>query len=178
MSITLVRSDKDGKQKPIYFMSKMLTNVETRYTDFERIALALKMVAKKLRLYFQAHTIIVLTSYPIISILQKPNVSGWLLKQAIELSEFNIEYRPRSTIKGQVFADFIVEMSDVQPQDIGKVIWILETNGSSKVVGGGASMVLQFLEGLSIAQATKFAFGASNNEVEYEAVFFEPWLAK
>ena len=45
-------------------------------------------------------------------------------------------------------------MSDVQPQDIGKVIWILETDGSSKAVGGGASMVLQFLEGLSIAQVT------------------------
>ena len=88
----LVRSDGDGKQRPIYFVSKMLTTVETRYIDFQRITLALRMTSKKLCPYFQAHTIVVLSSYSIKVVLQKPNASGRLLKLAMELSEFDIEY--------------------------------------------------------------------------------------
>ena len=43
ISATMIRADEDGKQRSIYFVSKMLTNAETRYSDFERIALALIM---------------------------------------------------------------------------------------------------------------------------------------
>ena len=101
-----------------------------------------------------------------------------LLKWSFELSGFNIEYHSRSTVKGQVLDDFIVEILDVQPQDIGETLWILETDRSSKAVGGGISMVLQSLEGLSITQAVKFAFSTSNNEIEYEAVLLGLWLTK
>ena len=117
MSRALVRSDKDDKQKLVYIVSKMLTDVKTRCTDFERIVLALIMASKKLRPYFLAHTIVVLTSYPIRVVLHKPYASRRLLKWVVELSGFDIEYRPRSAIKGQVLADFIVELSDVQPRD-------------------------------------------------------------
>ena len=61
-------------------------------------------------------------------------------------------------------------MSDVQPGDLYETLLILETDGSSRTVGRGAGMVLQSLEGLSIAHAVKFAFAASNNEAEYEAM--------
>ena len=70
------------------------------------------------------------------------------------------------------------EMLDVQPQEVNKTLWILETNGSSKAIGGGADMILQSPEGLSIAHAIKFAFVASNNEAEYEAVLLGLRLAK
>ena len=129
VSAALVRGNEDGKKKPIYFVSKMLTNEETRYTDFERISLTLRMAAKKLSLYLQAHTIVVLTSYLIRAILHEPNASCRLLKWVVELSEFDIEYRSRSSIKGQILADFIVEMLDVQPRDMGETLWILETDG-------------------------------------------------
>ena len=117
MSRALVRSDKDDKKKLVYIVSKMLTDVITRYTDFKRIVLALIMASKKLRPYFLAHTIVVLTSYPIRAVLHKPYASRRLLKWVVELSGFDIEYRPRSAIKGQVLADFIVELLDVQPRD-------------------------------------------------------------
>ena len=142
VSTTLIRVDEDDTQRSVYFMSKMLTYAETRYTDFRRIALALRMEAKKLRSYFQAYNIIILTSYSIKTILHNPDASRWLLKWTIELSKFDVVYRSRSTIKGQVLIDFMVEMSDVQPHDVNETLWILETNGLSKVVGGGAGMVL------------------------------------
>ena len=84
----------------MYFVTKLLIDAEIRYYDFERIVLALRTIAKKLRPYFQAHTIFVLTNLPIRAILHKPDASDWLLKWAIELSEFDIEYHPRSAIKG------------------------------------------------------------------------------
>ena len=113
MSTTLVRIDEGGRQRTVYFVSKMLTDAGTRYNDFERITLVLRLDVKKLRLYFQAHIIVILSSYLIRVILHKPNASGRLLKWAIELSEFNILYHPRSAIKGQVLADFIAKMSEM-----------------------------------------------------------------
>ena len=100
VSAALVRSDVDNKQKPIYFVIKMLIDAKIRYTDFERIVLALRMAAKKIRPYFQGHTIFVLTSYSIRDILHKPDASGRFLKWVVELSEFDIEYLPRSAVKG------------------------------------------------------------------------------
>ena len=136
------------------------------------------MAVKKLRLYFQAHTIIVLTSYPITSILHKLDTSGRLLKWVVELSEADIMYDQRYAIKGQVLADFMVEISDIRPCDIGEALWILEIDGSSKAAGGGANMVLQPPKGLSIAQAVKFTFLISNNEAEYEALLLRLQVAK
>ena len=100
VSVTLVRLGPDSKQRSVYFVSKALSEVETRYIDFKRVVLALRMISKKLRSYFQAHTKIVLISSPIRAIFHKPDVSGRLLMWAIELNEFDIEYRPRSAIKG------------------------------------------------------------------------------
>ena len=180
VSAALVRLGKDGKQKPIFFVSKVLTDIETRYTDFEIIALALRTTTKKLCSYFQAHTIVVLISYPIRAILHKPDVSRWLLKWAVELNEFDIEHRPRLAIKGQILVDFIAKMLDVQPCDLYGMTWLLETDGSSKAVGGRVGMVLQSskAEGLSVAQAVKFVFPSSNYKAEYEVVLLRLRLAK
>ena len=84
----------------MYFVNKVLSKVETGYSNFERAALALRMVAKKLQSYFQAHTIVVLTGLLIRAILHKPDASRRLMKWAIELSELDIQYRPIIAIKG------------------------------------------------------------------------------
>ena len=66
----------------------------------------------------------------------------------------------------------------MEPRDLGETLWIFETDDSSRALRGGAIMVLQSSEGLSIAQVVKFAFVASNNEVEYEVVLLGLRLAK
>ena len=105
------------------------------------------MAVKKLRPYFQAHTIVLLTGLPIKAILHKPDVSGRLLKWAVDLREFDIEYQPRTTIKGQALADLVVESSDTHSQGVGIEKWVLETDGSSRAQGGGAGIVLRTLDG-------------------------------
>ncbi|RVW83691.1 hypothetical protein CK203_046040 [Vitis vinifera] len=74
-------------------------------------ALALRSAAQKLRPYFQAHPVIVLTDQPLRNILHKPDLTGRMLQWAIELSEFGIEFQPRLSMKGQVMADFVLEYS-------------------------------------------------------------------
>ena len=86
-----------------------MADAETRYSNIEQTVLALRSVAQKLRPYFQAHLIVVLTDQPLRSILHKSNMSGRMLQWVIELSEYGIEYQPRLSMKGQVMADFVVE---------------------------------------------------------------------
>lgn len=71
VSVVFVRKD-DGQQSPIYYVSKSLLDAETRYSQFEKLALALIITARKLRPYFQSHPITVLTSFPLKNILHKP----------------------------------------------------------------------------------------------------------
>ena len=94
VSAALFKEDEDKKQKPVFYVSKSLLEAETRYSRLEQMALALRMAAKKLRPYFQAHPITVLTSQPLRSTLHKPDLSGRMARWAIELSEFDIQYKP------------------------------------------------------------------------------------
>ena len=98
-SAVLVR-DKDRVQQPVYYCSRALRGAEERYPKMERLILALVTVARKLRPYFQAHTIEISTNYPMKQVLHKPETSGRLMKWAIELSEVDIRYKPKATIKG------------------------------------------------------------------------------
>ena len=65
----------------------------------------------------------------------------------VELSEFDIQYHPRTAIKGQVVADFIAEFTLMDGQGAEKIPqWNIYTNGSSNRQVGGASIVLFSLE--------------------------------
>ena len=64
VSAALVR-EEDGSQRPVYFISRVFQGAEERYPQMEKLAFALIMVARKLKPYFQAHTIIVLTDRPL-----------------------------------------------------------------------------------------------------------------
>ena len=77
----------------------------------EKLAFALVTAACKLKPYFQAHTVIVLTNKPLRRAMSNPEAVGQLALWAIELSEFDIQYRPRIAIKGQIVADFIAEFT-------------------------------------------------------------------
>ncbi|GMH25257.1 hypothetical protein Nepgr_027100 [Nepenthes gracilis] len=77
LSSVLVRQESDIQQ-PVYYVSKTLTGPETRYPRAKKVALALIFAARKLRPFFQAHRVVVLTDQPLKGILQKPDVSGRL----------------------------------------------------------------------------------------------------
>ena len=67
---------------------------------WKKLAFALVTAAHKLKPYFQAHTVNVLTDKPLRRAMSNPKAAGRLALWAIELSEFDIQYRPRTAIKG------------------------------------------------------------------------------
>ena len=75
----------------------------------EKLAFALITAVRKLKPYFQAHTIVVLTDQPLKKAMSSLEVAGRMALWAIELSEFDVQYRPQTAIKGQIVADFITE---------------------------------------------------------------------
>ena len=75
VSTTLFKEDEYRKQRIIFFVSKSLSEAKARYTHLEQVALALRVVTKKLCPYFQAHLIIVLTNLPLRSTIHKLNLS-------------------------------------------------------------------------------------------------------
>ncbi|KAM1541617.1 hypothetical protein PS1_011500 [Malus domestica] len=110
VSSVLIR--KDGNvERHVYYASKALEDVETRYSKIEKLALAFVMSAQKLRPYFQAHSIIVLTNHHLRQILQSPDTSGRMIKWAIALGEFDISYQPKPAENGQAMADFIADFT-------------------------------------------------------------------
>ena len=84
--------DKDLVHHSVSYCSRALRGAEERNPRMEKLVLALVTATRKLRPYFQAHTIEVPTEYPIKQVLHKPEASGRLMKWAIELSEFDIRY--------------------------------------------------------------------------------------
>ena len=86
----------------------------------EKLAFALVKVAYKLKPYFQAHTVIVLIDKPLRWAMSNFEATGQMALLAIELSEFDIQYRPRSAIKGQVVTNFIAEFTNVECQEAGE----------------------------------------------------------
>ncbi|XP_073025097.1 uncharacterized protein [Primulina eburnea] len=154
-------------QKPIYYVSHALRGAELRYSELEKIALALVMTARKLRPYFLSHPIVVLTNSPLGRIMTHADVSGRIVKWTVELGEYDIEYKPRATIKAQTLSDFLTEM--IQPDE--EEVWRVFVDGSSNLSGCGVGVVLISPLEEKIKLALRIGSRVTNNEAEYEAVF-------
>ncbi|GJZ62982.1 reverse transcriptase domain-containing protein [Tanacetum coccineum] len=173
----VLMTEREAKQMPIYFVSRALRGPEINYTSMEKLVLALVHASKRLKRYFQAHPIIVITDQPIQQVLSRPEVAGRLQKWSIELGEYAIHYRPRVSVKGQTLADFIVERPEEDSPDTlmeeAEELpepWIFFTDRSSCTDGSGAGLILTNPEGMEFTYALRFRFDATNNEAEYEAL--------
>nr|GFB68831.1 reverse transcriptase domain-containing protein [Tanacetum cinerariifolium] len=107
--------------------------------------------------------------------MSRPDAAGRLQKWSIMLGEHNITYRPRTSIKGQILADFLNEIPSnaLQGTSVAETQeepWTLFTDGSSCVDGSGAGLILTNPDGVEFTYALRFQFAASNNEAEYEAL--------
>ena len=103
--------------------------------------------------------------------MNKIDAAGRLIQWAIELGQFDIEYRPRAAIKAQVLADFIAKFTyPCKEKESPMEIWTIQTDGSATKKVGGARVVLIPLEGETLKYAVRLQFSVTNNEAEYEAL--------
>jgi hypothetical protein len=105
-------------------------------------------------------------------ILQKPDLSGRLVNWAIELGQFDIEFCPQTSIKGQALADFLIELSDIpESEELPKdATWVAYVDRYSANQKGGVCVTLSNPEGENFQYAIKLDFVTTNNEAKYEAV--------
>ena len=130
----VLEREVEGKKKqlPVYFVSEALAGSKLLYSELEKIAHAVIMSGRKLRHYFEAHKIIVVTDQPLHDLFSNREASVRIAKWASKLSEFYIDFERRTAIKSQVLVDFIADWTPATPsQEQPKI----ETICNSSVMG-------------------------------------------
>jgi hypothetical protein len=65
----------------------------------QKLVYTILMTKRKLRHYFDAHPITVVSEYPLGEVIQNPEAEGRIAKGELELMGQNITYASRSAIK-------------------------------------------------------------------------------
>ena len=99
VSLVLIQVDS-GIQWLVYYVSKSLHEAEVCYLPLKKAILAVVHGTRKLLHYFQAHTVVVLTQFPLRAILRSADYTGKIAKWGTVLGVFDIKYMPRTSVKG------------------------------------------------------------------------------
>jgi hypothetical protein len=117
-TVLVAEREKEGQtypiQRPVYYLSEVLADAGTHFTQPEKLLYALLITVRKLRHYFQAHKIVVPSSFPLREIIRKRDANDRIVKWSVELGEFEIEFCPRQAIKSQILANFVSEWTEIQ----------------------------------------------------------------
>jgi ribonuclease HI len=173
--------NEHGVQRPVYYLSEVLSPTKQRYPHYQKLAYAIYMTGKKLPHYFECHSIIVVASNPVSSILNNPDATGRVSLWGITLGPWEITYQRQSAIKSQVLPDFIAEWTEAQMPELLDLSnsWTIFVDGSKRVSGAGAGVVVVSPQGDRMRYVLRMLFpNPSNNEAEYEAVLHGMRMAK
>jgi ribonuclease HI len=184
-TVLVVKRSEEGKdhgvQRPVYFISEVLSPTKQRYLHYQKLAYSIFTTARKLRQYFAVHPIIVVNEAPLFNILNNPSATGCVSLWEIELSPLDIMYEKRKAIKSQILLDFTVEWLELQsagPPYLSSV-WMMYFDGSKRIQGAEAGIVLISPQGDKLKYVLRMSFPqASNNEAEYEALLHGIKMAK
>ena len=112
-TVTVVERKEEGKalsvQRPVYYLSEVLSASKQNYPHYQKMFYGVHFAAKKLKPYFQEHPITIVCTAPLAEIIGSWAASGQVAKWAIDLAPYTIYYQPRTAIKSQVLADFLVD---------------------------------------------------------------------
>jgi hypothetical protein len=151
-----VDSEKGRFQSSVYFISEALSSSKLLYSELEKIAYAVVMATRKLKHYFEAHMVTMLTDQPLNDLFINKEASSRIAKWATELSEHTIDFRKRSAIKSQVMADFVVDWtspSNSTGDEELVPIWEIRCNGAWGRKGAGIAAIITSPAGVKLKYA-------------------------
>lgn len=175
-TVLVVKREEDGHvqkvQRPIYFVSEVLADSKIRYPQVHKLLYGVLITVRKLSHYFQSHSITVLTSFPLGDILHNREATGRIAKWALELMSLDLSFKLRTSIKSQALADFVAEWTECQEDTPVEKLeyWTMHFDGSKRLSGTGAGVVLIFPTGERLSYVLWIHFSASHNVAEYETL--------
>ncbi|XP_057770207.1 uncharacterized protein LOC130990022 [Salvia miltiorrhiza] len=184
MGALLAQENEGGKENALYYLSRTMTPNELKYAPIEKLCLALIFSIQKLKHYFQAHTVrLISKANPLKFVMSRPVLSDRLARWYLQLQQFEIVYVPQKAVKGQVLADFLAdhpipaewELSDDLPDEDALVIdvalpWWMFFDGASHKEGAGAGIVFVTPERQVLPFSFTLTENCSNNVAEYQAL--------
>ncbi|XP_019190539.1 PREDICTED: uncharacterized protein LOC109184998 [Ipomoea nil] len=180
----LAQENDKGKEKALYYLSRIMTPNELKYSPIEKLCLALVFAIQKLKHYFEAHTIrLVSKANPVKYVMAKVVLSDRLARWYLLFQQFEIIYVSQKSVKGQALADFLAdhpipaewELSDDLPDEDVFVIevlppWKMYFDGASHREGAGTGVVFVTPECEVLPYSFTLTEQCSNNVAEYQAL--------
>jgi ribonuclease HI len=180
VSAALVQEqDREGttRQCPVYYVSEVLTTSKCNMTKLEKIFYAVVMASRKLRHYFEAFKVRVTSDRGLGELFRNPEASVQIAKWVAELFGYHIMFEPRTTIKSQVLADFVVDWTGPtqQQEEPPEKVWTIHYDDAWCHARAGAAANITSPTGIKHIYAARLNFAlesdrCTNNIAEYEAV--------
>ncbi|XP_060178190.1 uncharacterized protein LOC132608130 [Lycium barbarum] len=180
----LAQENSKGKENALYYLSTMMTPNELKYSPIEKLCLALVFSIQKMKHYFQAHVVCLISkANPIKFVMSKPVLSDRLARWYLQFQQFEIVYVSQKAVKGQALADFLAdhpipddwELTDELPDEDEMVIeiqqpWKMYFDGAAHREGAGAGVIFVTSQEEVLPYSFTLAQCCSNNVAEYQAL--------
>ena len=161
----------EGKEQVVFYLSRRLLDLETRYSPIEKLCLCLYLSCTKLRHYLLSAECTVVSKADVIKhMLSMPILNGRVGKWILALSEFDLKYESAKAVKGQIMVDFVTQHHKRSIDYVEAVPWTLFFDRSSCKQGGGIGIVIISPRGASFEFALPTEPMITNNQAEYEAI--------